>query len=190
MTARNPIVLISGSLQELPATDSIVGGVSGNTLVLETPTGSVNGTNTVFTLSQVPFNNVAQVFVNGITQKISTDYTISGTTLTFTTPPFVGAIIQCSYLNSFVSSVQTNSSTVLTISSFCTTARIVVTDANALTTSTIRAWVVSKTTGGVDELEVDPITLNANCTTNGSINFFISCPYQFMGSYNVKYTVG
>ena len=168
----------------------ITGSSTGNTMTTEIPAGTINSSNATFTLSQTPLNNSIILTLNGVRQTPTTDYTLSGATITFTTAPFTGAIMVCSYLNSFASAVQTNSSTVLTVSNICTTARIVVTDANALTTSTIRAWVVSKTTGSIDELEADPITLNANCTTNGSINFFISCPYQFWGGYNVQYTIG
>jgi len=187
LTAGSGVTITNGNGS---ITIAATGGSAGNTMTTETPTGTINGSNATFTLSQTPLNNNIILTLNGVRQTPTTDYTLSGTTITFTTAPFTGVTLLCSYLNSFTSAVQTNSSTVLTIPNICTTARIVVADANALTTSTIRAWVVSKTTGGIDELEADPITLNANCTTDGSINFFISCPVFFSGSYNVQYTIG
>ena len=49
-----------------------------------TGTGSVSGGNSSFTLSETPLNvNCISVFVNGIYQKPTTNYTVSGTTLTF-----------------------------------------------------------------------------------------------------------
>ena len=50
-------------------------------------TGTGNGSNTDFTVSNGL--NINQVFVteNGVLQKPTSDYTISGTTLTFTTAP-------------------------------------------------------------------------------------------------------
>jgi len=190
MAIRKPLVLISGSLQELPSTDSIVTNGSGNSMVLEIPSGTVNGSNTVFTLSQTPLNNVVIVTLNGLAQTKTTDYTVSGTTVTFTVAPETGTVVYCQYLNALVSPVATSkSSTTLTVDRICTSQRIVVTDANALTTSVISCTVTGKASGGIDELETDPIAVNATCTTNGSINFFISSPFQFWGSYNVTYTI-
>lgn len=53
-------------------------------------TGTGNGSNTDFTVSNGL--NINQVFVteNGVLQKPTSDYTISGTTLTFTTAPASG----------------------------------------------------------------------------------------------------
>ena len=49
-----------------------------------TGAGSVSGGNSSFTLSEPPLNvNCISVFVNGIYQKPTTNYTVSGTTLTF-----------------------------------------------------------------------------------------------------------
>ena len=53
-----------------------------------------DGSDTTLTLSATPIsvNNVL-VFINGIMQRPTTDYTISGTTLTFGTAPFTGGIV-------------------------------------------------------------------------------------------------
>ena len=59
----------------------------------EVPSGSVNGTNVTFTLSQTPsVANTEQVFLNGLLQSAgaSDDYTISGDTITFNSAPEAG----------------------------------------------------------------------------------------------------
>jgi hypothetical protein len=65
-----------------------------NYVVRETPTGTVNGSNTVFNLATEPMDNTENIFVNG---SLTEDYTISGTTITFTTPPASGAKIRVTY---------------------------------------------------------------------------------------------
>jgi hypothetical protein len=64
----------------------------------EVPTGTVNGSNAVFTLSSAASNNEVTVTINGVKQKETTDYSLSGTTLTFTVAPFTGAIIEVFYI--------------------------------------------------------------------------------------------
>ena len=57
----------------------------------EVPSGTVNGSNTNFTLSQTPYSAKAViVFLDGIVQTFTTDWSISGTTLTFVTAPAAG----------------------------------------------------------------------------------------------------
>ena len=53
----------------------------------ETPSGLVNDSNTVFTLANTPVVGSVKVYLNGVRMKVTEDYTISGTTLTFTTAP-------------------------------------------------------------------------------------------------------
>lgn len=56
----------------------------------EVPTGSINGVNDTFTLSFVPLTNEhIVVFLDGINQN-DTEFSVSGTTLTMTTPPANG----------------------------------------------------------------------------------------------------
>ena len=66
-------------------------GGSGN-WIPEVPTGSVNGSNTTFTLtSRVSSSGKASfVLINGQVQRYTTHYTISDKTLTFTTAPETG----------------------------------------------------------------------------------------------------
>lgn len=69
-------------------------------IVDETPTGTVNGSNTAFTLSQTPFDSgdAVQVYLNGVKRDKTTDWTISGTTITFVTAPALGQSIRVNYM--------------------------------------------------------------------------------------------
>jgi hypothetical protein len=80
---------------------TVVGGVPAwaaastaahNFSIGETPSGTVNGTNTTFVLSHSPVVGTVAAYVDGVRMNAGTgnDYTISGTTLTFLT----GAIPQ------------------------------------------------------------------------------------------------
>lgn len=79
--------LFSGSYNDLSNKPAIPSPVR------EVPTGSVNGSNVTFTLSQTPsVANTEQVFLNGLLQfaGAEADYTISGGTITFNTAPDSG----------------------------------------------------------------------------------------------------
>ena len=64
----------------------------------ETPTGAVNGANKDFVLANTPdpVTSLA-VFVNTTRKTLTTDYTLSGTTITMTSAPRSGAILRCDY---------------------------------------------------------------------------------------------
>jgi len=66
-------------------------------IVGETPSGSVNGTNKVFTLLHAPLLGKDAVYLNGILQVRGTDYTISSATITMTNAPFTGDRIRVIY---------------------------------------------------------------------------------------------
>jgi hypothetical protein len=69
-----------------PTTPATTGGGGG--IVGEAPAGTLNGTNTVFTLSTAPNPaNSLILFLNGIEQKTGTDYTLSGGTITYAVAP-------------------------------------------------------------------------------------------------------
>jgi len=64
-----------------------------------TPTGTINGSNLVFTLAQTPVENDAvDVFLDGLKQTAGTDYSVSGVTITFTTAPAIGQILRVDYI--------------------------------------------------------------------------------------------
>jgi hypothetical protein len=49
----------------------------------ETPTGTVNGVNTDFVLSATPATGTLQVFVNGVMQTVTDDYSLATAAITF-----------------------------------------------------------------------------------------------------------
>lgn len=63
-------------------------GGGGETVTLETPTGAINGVNTVFVFTSPP------IFVTyqNVIQTLTVDYTVVGSTVTFTVPPNSGLI--------------------------------------------------------------------------------------------------
>lgn len=64
----------------------------------ETPSGTVNGVNTVFVLANTPNPTASlKVFLNGQKMKLGEDYTFNGRTITFLTAPPTGSIILCDY---------------------------------------------------------------------------------------------
>ena len=64
----------------------------------EVPTGTVNGTNTDFTLADTPNpTNSLEVTVGGSKMSITEDYTLSGDTLTLITAPPTGIILRVNY---------------------------------------------------------------------------------------------
>lgn len=87
-----------GTLASLTTTekDSLVGAVNelaaksaGALYVRETTTGAVDGTNADFTISQAAYAGTLEVYLNGVLQDPSDDYTESGTTITMVTAPLV-----------------------------------------------------------------------------------------------------
>jgi hypothetical protein len=64
----------------------------------EVPTGLVNGVNTVFTLSSAPHSaKSVSIYLNGLLQRQSTDYSVSGTTVTFVTAPATAQRVLAKY---------------------------------------------------------------------------------------------
>lgn len=63
----------------------------------ETPTGDIDDVNADFDIANTPVSGSVKVFLNGIRMKETDDYTISGTTITFVTPPTTGDTIVCDY---------------------------------------------------------------------------------------------
>ena len=50
----------------------------------ETPAGPINGVNTIFTLANTPLSNSMHLFLNGVRQRPTTDYSVTGNTITYT----------------------------------------------------------------------------------------------------------
>lgn len=66
----------------------------------EIPSGAMNGTNTIFTLANLPAPYTEQVFLNGILQRPGTgmDYAIVGAIITFANPPAAVDIVMVTYI--------------------------------------------------------------------------------------------
>ena len=69
------------------------------TATQETPSGSVNGSNTSFSCAHTPISGSFLLWINGLlqTQGSGKDYTLSGTTITVATPPATGQTIWAHY---------------------------------------------------------------------------------------------
>jgi hypothetical protein len=64
----------------------------------ETPSGTIDGANTTFTLLNTPSpGGSLKLYVNGVRYLVSTDYTLATATITFTSAPDTGAILRADY---------------------------------------------------------------------------------------------
>ena len=82
----------SGNLPKFNAdgslTDSgVVAGGGSTSFVRETPAGTLNGSNTTFTLSNTPTSGSLIVYLNGVEQDQTRWCSVSGTTITFVVAP-------------------------------------------------------------------------------------------------------
>jgi hypothetical protein len=88
-------------LVDYNVTNSVFVQGSNSIIVQETPTGTVNGSNTTFTTLQGKYvANSLEVFVNGLQQTKTTDYaetTPGSGVFTFTVAPLTGDIVKVSY---------------------------------------------------------------------------------------------
>jgi hypothetical protein len=69
-------------------------------IVRETPSGTIDGANTAFTLANTPIAGTEQVYLNGLLQEPGggNDYTISAGTITYLTAPVSGDRLRVSYI--------------------------------------------------------------------------------------------
>jgi len=89
-----------GSMTMKPPTGSVgADELAANLKSFTTDVFTANGSTAAFTLSETPPNaNSVLVFVDGILQKASTNYSISGTTLTFTSNPDNNSEIEAKHM--------------------------------------------------------------------------------------------
>ena len=89
-----------GSFTMKPPTGSVgADELASNLTSFTTDVFTGNGSATQYTLSETPPNsNSLLVFVDGILQKVTTNFTLSGNTLTFTGAPDTGAEIEIKHL--------------------------------------------------------------------------------------------
>lgn len=91
ITIGSGLSLSSGVLSSTALTSS-------NFVFNETPSGTINGSNTTFTIANTPTAGTVHVFLNGLLQRPTTDYTISGTTITMINIPGTGDYLLVDYL--------------------------------------------------------------------------------------------
>ena len=79
-------------------TGAVTFTAAGATLVDgETPAGTIDGSNDLFTLANVPTAASEHVYLNGLRQKSGDDYTIAADEIEFTTPPPNGSNLLVDY---------------------------------------------------------------------------------------------
>ena len=71
-----------------------------NFVTEETPSGSINGSNTSFTIANTPTAGTVKLYLNGVRQKsgAGNDYTITTNTITMTTAPVSGDVMIVDYM--------------------------------------------------------------------------------------------
>ena len=88
-----PAIISGGGGGGAVGTPTQAFGGAGGTIV-----GAINGANTVFILPTAPTSNAAvEVFLDGLFQRQGVDYTIAGSTITFTAAPLPGQFVDVFY---------------------------------------------------------------------------------------------
>ena len=84
------------SWQQIPTSPGLS---NSNFVVRETPSGSINGSNTAFTLANTPVSGTEELFLNGqlLEPGAGNDYTISGANITMLTAPLTGEVLRVNY---------------------------------------------------------------------------------------------
>jgi len=90
---------LAGYILEYDNATSQFKWIAGAEAVTETPSGLVNGSNKVFTLSNTPESGALSIYLNGLYQEEGSgkDYVISGSDITFVDAPQTEDIIVASY---------------------------------------------------------------------------------------------
>ena len=77
----------------------ITGKYLGDNVVQESPTGAINGSNTSFALSVSPnYSGSVFIYKNGLIQRLTTDFTVSGVTITMIVAPASGSSLYAVYI--------------------------------------------------------------------------------------------
>jgi hypothetical protein len=95
--------LLKGNGTAVSAASNTAGAdyvAAANFITRETPSGTVNGSNTAFTLANTPVPGSETVMLNGLVQEpgAGNDYTISGAAITYLTAPLATDKLRVSYL--------------------------------------------------------------------------------------------
>lgn len=74
-----------------------ISSISLNSIIGETPSGTMNGSNATFTLTHTPVTGTLALFLDGIRLSSPGDYTWSGATLTMINKPYAGDVFIADY---------------------------------------------------------------------------------------------
>ena len=80
--------------------DTITDNLIESDILFENESANCDGVTVAFTLASTPITNSVQVYLNGLLQEAGAgeDYTLAGTTVTFTTAPITGDILLIHYI--------------------------------------------------------------------------------------------
>ena len=136
--------------------------------IVNTFTG--DGVTTSFTLSQTALSaNSCLVTVNGITQNYPTNYSVNGTTLSFTSAPALSAVIRCSQQSIISAGVVPIDGSITTGKYAANSIPTLAFKANSITSSILATTGVTPGTYG-DIANLSSITINAQgLVTNASV---------------------
>lgn len=84
------------TFQQIPTS---AGLANSNFVDAEVPSGSINGSNTAFTLANTPVSGSVKLYLNGqrLRAGAGNDYTISGTSITMASAPLSGEYLEAEY---------------------------------------------------------------------------------------------
>jgi hypothetical protein len=77
------LAMLASQMNGLSASSIAVSTGNTNFVDAESPVGTLNGSNTAFTLAQAPSSGSLAIYRNGLLQSIGVDYTLNGASVTF-----------------------------------------------------------------------------------------------------------
>lgn len=95
-----PVTIAQDSVPYLSITAEQVLSITGTSIadiIGEVPTGLVNGVNVDFTLANEPIASTVRVYLNGIRQIETTNYSLVDAVITFVVAPFTDDVIMVDY---------------------------------------------------------------------------------------------